>query len=212
MNILTFFSKNKTLSVFITIILLIFVIGVIGNSLIKDTIEDWPETSAELVQKSETRIIDLINTKQESLIKLEQKLISELNSIKIADFNNFHSQIQSLVKNNIRLSIYQKDQLVYWNEKYLDQNSFTEILIYEFGEIFFIQSDINSYFAVRDTFSVNNENYTLFIADIAEKQYQLNEDFFNEISLKDEISNQILTLNILQMLVKRTMVENIHLK
>ncbi|MCW8848630.1 MAG: hypothetical protein OQJ81_01525, partial [Melioribacteraceae bacterium] len=173
---------------------MIFIIGVIGNSLIRNTIENWAETSETIVQETKNKVTELIKLKQENLLEHEKQIISSLKSIKRNDFTGFISQLQHFNQNNLRLSIYQNDSLVYWNENYLDQNSFEETLKYEFGEIFFIQSDIHSYFALRDTVAVNNIIYTLFISDIAEKQYQLNDDYFSEISLKDEISKQIETV------------------
>ena len=190
MNILKFFSKNKVLTLFFTILLLIFVVGVIGNSLIKNKIQTWAETSDSEIQLIENRITEIINWKQQKLKNKKNEIITHLKKNRKGDFNDFQTEFELINTSDLRISIYKNEELFYWNDKYLGQNIFDNLKLY-FDEIFLIHSEINSYFAIKDTFSINNQNYTLDLAKITEKQYNLNQDYFSALSLTEEISHEI---------------------
>lgn len=190
MNIIKFFSKNKVLTLFFTILLLIFVVGVIGNSLIKDKIQSWSETSDYEIKLIENKITEIINWKQQKLKNRKNEIISHLKNIRKNSFKDFHTELELINTTDLRISIYKNEELFYWNNKYLGQNAFNNSKS-NFDEVFLIQSEINSYFAIKDTFSVNKQNFTLDLAKITEKQYNLNQDYFSELSLTEEISHEI---------------------
>ena len=193
MNILKFFSQNKVLSLFVTILLLIFIVGVIGNSLIKNRIQSWAETSDSEIQSIENSITKIIDLKQHELKKTKNEIISHLEVIEENSFFNFHTQLQLINTTDLRISIFQNGDLFYWNDKYLEQNSFND-LDPNFDEIFLMQTEINAYFVIQDTFSANDQHFTLRLAQITEKQYLLNQDYFTELSLTEKISHRIGTV------------------
>ncbi len=190
MNILKFFSKNKVLTLFFTILLLIFVVGVIGNSLIKNKIQTWAETSDSEIKSIENRITEIINWKQQKLKNKKNEIISHLKKVGKNSFNDFYTELELINTTDLRISIFKDEELFYWNNKYLGQGLFNNSES-NFDEVFLMQSEINSYFAIKDTFSINNQNYILELAQITEKQYNLNQDYFNELSLTEEISHEI---------------------
>ncbi len=191
MNISKFFSNNKILSITILLALLIFIVGVIGNQLIEKKIHNWAGSTDQNIESIETIVTQTLNYEQQKLLLITEKVISNLKEISQPTFLNFHKVLSNIVNEELTIAIYKNDELIYWNENYSEQLNIDDTLKFDFGETYFLESDINSYLAIRDSFPINQNNYLIDLAQIVEKQYRLNEDFFNKISLVSEISDKI---------------------
>lgn len=191
MNMIKLFSSYKLLSVIITTLILIFIVGVIGRNKIELKIINWAESTTEKVQELEELANQLIYNKQAQLIGKKDNLLEKLKNVKEAGFENLNEIIPVEKNKNIKLAIYQNEELYFWNENFTEQLIIVDSLKYDFGETYFLESDINSYLIIRDTFSVNNSSFQIYLAEIIEKQYQLNENIFESISLSKDIEEKI---------------------
>jgi signal transduction histidine kinase len=191
MNILKFFSNNKTLSIIILLALLIFTAGVIGNQLIEKKINNWANGIEKKVNSIEVFASQKIHLKQQKLTALKNELLSNLVVVNESNFEEFQKVLSDVDNEAFTTAIYKNDELFYWSNNYLEQLTIDDTLKFDYGETYFLESDINSYLIVKDTFSVKDNYYQIYLAQIVEKQYRLNEDYFSHINLATEISKNI---------------------
>jgi hypothetical protein len=185
-----FFFKNKIITIIISVSLLILILGIAGNYIVQNKYDNWPEQN----QKNITAIISSVDqtldyTKQKFLLEKEN-LISNLTYLEAFDFGNIEKQLEPIDKNLLKFSIFADDSLVFWNEKYNENLRFDDTLGYSFGEIYFLNSGINTYLTVKDTFSINGNTYELNLYKVVEKHYRLNSDFFQKVNLTEDLTRK----------------------
>ncbi len=193
MNILKFLSSNKVLTLIITIVISIFTTGVVGRKLINSKISNWSENTSQYVEDIEISAKQIINYRQDRLLLTKDNLRDELSSLGKVNYNLFNDIISNKNNENLKIAIFQNDELFYWNKYFIEQITIVDSLLHDFGETYFLESDINSYLVVRDTFKVGENEFQLYVAEIIEKQYQLNETYFHEISLTKDIIAELNT-------------------
>ena len=193
MNILKFLSSNKVLTLIITIVISIFIAGVLGLQLIDSKINNWSENTSQYIEDIEKSAKQIINYRQDKLLLTKDNLRTQLLSLDSIVYSDINDIISDKKNENLKIAIFQNDDLFYWNKYFIEQLIIVDSLRHDFGETYFLESDINSYLVVRDTFRIDGSYFQLYIAEIIEKQYQLNESYFREISLTKYIISEINT-------------------
>ena len=187
-NIITSYSKKRILHLVIINILLIFLIGIVGNILLKNTLNNWQTVAEKKIKETEIVATKIINNKYQDLTLKKNSFKLNLSGNK--NFEEFNKIVaQEKFSDNI-IAIKTNDSLVYWNKKYPEKFTFSDSLDNRINETFFLSSGIYTYLYVIDTITINNRLHNLYFAEILEKHFRLNQDYFNHISLAAEISQE----------------------
>ena len=185
-----FISRNRLFSIIILIGILILLLGFIGNQLIKSNIKNWPEQNEEKIISIKNEIINSIDYAQHKLLLQKNSIVEHISEISDTSFNSFQKSLSNLNDNDLKLVIYKDDNLIYWNDKYSENLSIDDTIKFDFGEIYFLQSDINTYLALKDTIRIIDQIFELNFYKIIEKHYRLNADYFVKTSLSQDISER----------------------
>ncbi|MCB0730787.1 MAG: ATP-binding protein [Ignavibacteriae bacterium] len=201
MKVSSLFSKNKVFTLIFSVTIIIFFIGIIGNQLIDLQIKNWSETTNKNVKEIEEKSKIIINNYQNNLVAEKEKIIKKLKNIKDPTFKDYEEIVHKLEFEEQKIAVFKNDELFIWDKHFLENLIPNDSANQNYNETYFLDSGINTYLVIRDTFNINNDLYELFLAQIIEKQYQLNEDYFKEISLTKDISeiiNSDFKINILK--------------
>lgn len=193
MNILKFLSSNKVLTLIIIIVFSIIIVGVVGQQIINSKISNWSENTTQYIEDIEISAKRILNYRQDKLTLTKDKLLAEISSLNKINYSLFNDIISYKKNENLKIAIFQNDELFCWNKYFIEQITIVDTLLHDFGETYFLESDINSYLVVRDTFKVEGNKFQLYIAEIIEKQYQLNETYFHKVSLTKNIIDELNT-------------------
>ncbi len=193
MQFLKFFANDRLLLVIVSVIALIFIIGLVGDIKIQNTISNWAEANPERIDKVEHQILSIIKTHQTYVLNEKERILKNLKSIENPNFEEFNKVITTISTNSIIASIKKNNELICWSKNYDSQDFLNDTTNFEFGETYFLNSRINSFLVVQDTFSISGNSFKLLLAEIIEKHYELNEDYFSEKSVIADITDEINT-------------------
>ncbi|MFC2135893.1 ATP-binding protein [Bacteroidota bacterium] len=192
-----FRGNNKYFILFGLSIIVIIVTGVISPIFINNERENWPDELHDRVERINNSIINQFNTKQIQTINLSDQLKENLSSLAFDNFeiqNHFIQLINSDQFRDLSVQIYDADHnLLAWSEKYL----IDDLLIFpnkqNFGETFFINSDLITFLTVIDTFSIKQDKFFLITSLPFEKEYIIENNYFTELSFSKELSKKLYT-------------------
>ncbi len=191
MKPLKFLYGNKVLSIIISIGISILLIGVIGNYLVQSKLENWPKQNKKEIESIIASIKQTITFKQDKLLLEKERIKSKLERITDTEFQSFQEALEFADPDLLKIAVFKDDSLIYWNEKYIEKLKFDDTLNFDYGESYFLSSDINTYLSIKDTMKFDGILYQISIFQIIEKYYQLNEDFFENVSLSEELKRKV---------------------
>ncbi|MCP5063945.1 MAG: HAMP domain-containing protein [Ignavibacteriae bacterium] len=191
MNLLKSLLKNKTIVAIITIAVAIVIIEIIGNLIIANKVSNWSLTVDTRVVKSEKVALDILNYKQQKLLLSKNEIVKKIISLKNVTSNNLLNIIEESKYNNLVIAIFYQNKLLTWNKKYLNSIKLTDFKDFQYNETFFSNTELNTYLNVIDTTTSNGNKYNLLVSEIVEKKYNLTKEYFDKISLIDELSTKI---------------------
>ncbi|MBN1216315.1 MAG: hypothetical protein JXA99_12850, partial [Candidatus Lokiarchaeota archaeon] len=130
---------------------------------------------------------NLINTSKEIKEKIRKSLpqndiISILNNINLSEYSNY----------SILLFDYKKN-LIGWSENGSINNADTIIEKHNFGESFFLQTDLVTFLSICDTIHYNNNSAYLLVNLPFEKNYVINNKFYKKINFSEKLVDKFLT-------------------
>ncbi|MBI1933569.1 MAG: HAMP domain-containing protein [Ignavibacteriales bacterium] len=183
----SFLKRNKTISILLFVILSIISVGVIGNRIINNEIENWSETIDQKNNSIESGSIDYINTIQTELILEKDLLKNNLKKIDSLDFSEIQKQFINNHNTENIFAVFDSSNIIFWNSNFNQLIIKNDSFKISFGETYFLKSGIDTYLLIKDTISAKSPNQYLICGTIVEKQYELNSAYFKKISLTNEL-------------------------
>lgn len=184
-----FFPKNKAIVTILVIFFSIVAAGVAGHFTIQDRIKNWEDTNKESIAHIQTTAEKIILSYQSELLHKKNSLKKKLDNINPA-FSSIHRVLSKENVNDLIAAIYVEDQIYYWNENVVDPLFFQSIISSEYDDLFFLKTDVSIYLGIKDSIILKGLIYDIYLLEIIEKNYQLNDEYFNEVSLSKEISTK----------------------
>ncbi|MCB9247146.1 MAG: hypothetical protein H6613_00660 [Ignavibacteriales bacterium] len=128
MKFIRYIKQNKTLSILLSVIFSIFIIGIIGNKIINDRIENWSNTIEEKTKSTEQQATSYLNNFQQNFIRNKNIVEAKLNNSDSLTFENIEKSLSNIDLSNNFLAVFQNHVLLYWNENYDQQITFDDTL------------------------------------------------------------------------------------
>ncbi|PID63205.1 MAG: hypothetical protein CR986_00195 [Ignavibacteriae bacterium] len=192
MKIFKLLLKNFTAILIVIVLFVIFLTGIAGRYYINRTITNWQVLSKEKIEESTSIAKKIFKEREKKLLLTKEKIFVSLRQLKNIQFKSIANKLKSEDYKNFQLALFNKnDSLLYWNKFYEEEIFLVDTLSYSFGSTHFVDYGIDTYLAVKDTLTINNKIFKFFLSQIIEKEYELNDLYFNNISLNSEISSKI---------------------
>ena len=191
MNKLKSLLKSKTIVAIISIAVAIVIIEIIGNLVIANKVSNWSQTVDSRVVKSEKVALDILNYKQQKLLLSKNEIVNKIISLENVTSNNLLSIIEESMINKLVIAIFYQNKLLIWNNKFLNSINLSDFKDYQYNETFFSNTELITYLNVIDTTTSNGKQYNILVSEIIEKKYNLTKEYFDSISLIDELSSKI---------------------
>lgn len=189
MKVIDFVKQNKSLAILFFVVISIFVVGVIGNNLIDKEIKNWPDTIDARTKLTEEKSINYLDGIQKKLINEKNLIASELRKIDTLTFDKIENAFSKTDLSENVIAVLSKNNLLFWNTKYVQKISSDDTLKFGFNETYFLKSRIYTYLLIKDTIKTKNAYFLL--GKIVEKEYALNPTYFKEVSLQKDLSQKI---------------------
>ena len=190
MKLVSLLLRNKIITIILTIGLLILLFGIAGNIIVQRKYDNWPAQNQRNINSIISSVNQTLNYHKQKFILEKNEILVKLKSLQSFDFGSINKLSEIINLDPFKVGIYENDSLVFWNERYDEIINSDDTLDFNLGEIYFLNSGINTYLAVRDTFSIKENTYELNLYKIIEKHYRLNSDYFQNINLTEALTKQ----------------------
>lgn len=174
---------------------LIILIGVLSPYYLEKEKENWPNTLEFRIANIESSILEIFKVKQNRLLELSNIVKNEIRNYKgviPADFPGGLADKYDFPRSSIQI-FNDKEKMIAWTRRAAIPEEDFFPLDFEFGETYFYRAGLITYFSVIDTVKINAKNYYLGVSLPIEKRYQIQSDYYENLSLSRDISEKFLT-------------------
>ncbi|MCS7053820.1 MAG: ATP-binding protein [Ignavibacterium sp.] len=190
-------GDGKLFSIVFFILFLLIITGIITEHYIDYTRNNWKSIISEKNNETINIIKKEFNEKEKFLLygleKLKYNLNKELSGSDDV-FRFFIKEINRKDYDDFSIQIFAPNgKLIGWNQnqKFSEDDLFP--LPSLIGETFFLEEDLAFYYSIIDTFHFQSDEFFVFISLPIEKKYRLYNEYFEEISIYNSITNKIQT-------------------
>ncbi len=192
-----FEGDRKYFAIVFFILLLILISGILTPIYVRYTENDWPEKLTEQIQQIETSVNSILLQKEENLLSLSSGLRKKLKAT-LSPGNSSFGALINLVNdpmyNDYSIEVIAPNgKMIAWNRDIAVKQDEVFPLSYPLGETHFFTGDLVTYMSVTDTVKIENDLFYFLISLPIEKEYSLQNQFYNELNFTKEISDQFLT-------------------
>jgi len=192
-----YFSGNrKFITAIIVVIIAIVLLGVIEPVVIKNKNSNWNEELKTRNVLIENSAKDLFKSKETALIQSFEKLKQKIHSLKKRSEykSELFDYLKKINEDGFAAEVYNSaGKLISWNENIL-ADSASNILFKDFiGQTQFTRSDLIVYLSYADSLTIKNKTHYILISLPLEKEYSLRNNYFQNISLNEELSAEFKT-------------------
>ena len=190
-----FKGDRKYLSIVFFVLILILLVGVITPYYISSVTKNWQNELGSRIKNSQDEIVQFINNKEDELIfrknELKKKLHTTLNNNNY-DYGELISSITDSRYNYLLIEVVAPNgRVIAWNKAYGNRTKEIFPLNYPLNEIHFENSSLETELALTDTIKIQNDIFYLLLAKPIEKLYTLQNKYYKELSLQDELSDEL---------------------
>ncbi len=192
-----FEGDRKYFAIVFFILLLILVSGILTPVYIRYTENAWPEKLTEKIQEIESSVNSILQQKESNLLLASAVLNKKLKST-LSPGNSSYGALINLV-NDDRYNDYSVEilapngKLIAWNSSIAISQDDIFPLSFPVGETHFYKGDLTTYLSVTDTVRIENDLFYYLVSLPVEKDYSLQNQYYNELNFTREISERFLT-------------------
>jgi len=193
-----FRGDRKYFAIVFFILVMIFVVGLVTPVLIDNKKDNWNEELSAKIIEIENGIKSIVAEKENELVSIKNQIKSELRkSLNIADYE--YGKLKSLVNKNeyqnYSLEIVAPNgKIIAWNSSPAIEQEEIFPFVYPINETHFFNSPLITYLSIIDTVILHSDKFYLLLSQPIEKHYSLQNKYYTEISLSDELSDKFNTL------------------
>ncbi len=192
-----FEGDRKYFAIVFFILLLILVSGILTPIYIRYTENDWPAKLTEKIQEIESSVNSILKQKENSLLSTSEGLHKKLKTT-LSPGNSSYGALINLVNdemyNDYSVEILAPNgKMIAWNRSIaIDQDDIFP-LSFPIGETHFYKGELVTYLSVTDTVRIENDLFYYLVSLPIEKDYSLQNQYYNELNFTKEISEKYLT-------------------
>ena len=192
-----FEGDRKYFAIVFFILLLILISGILTPIYIRYTENDWPEKLTAQIQEIESSVNSILQQKEENLLSLSSGLRKKLRTT-LSPGNSSFGALINLVNdqmyNDYSVEVLAPNgKMIAWNRDIAVKQDEVFPLSYPLGETHFFTGDLVTYMTVTDTVKIENDVFYFLVSLPIEKEYSLQNQYYNELNFTKEISDQFLT-------------------
>ncbi len=192
-----FEGDRKYFAIVFFILLLILVSGVLTPVYIQYTENDWSEELTEKIQDIESTVNSILKQKEDSLLSTSLTLRKNLKTI-LSPRNSSYGSLINLVNEDVYNDysveiIAPNGKMIAWNNSIAVKQEEVFPLSYPLGETHFYPGDLVTYLTVTDSVRIENDLFYFLVSLPIEKDYSLQNQYYEELNFTKQISEQFLT-------------------
>ena len=189
-----FKGDRKYFSIVFFILIIIAVSGIITNSVLNKTQENWNEILTKEISEIEVSIKSDFNVKQNDI---EDKLNLVRHNLRksLAPENESYKEIVKIINadvfNDYSIEIFAPNgKLIAWNQIIaIDQDELFP-LSFPLGETYFLSKDLLNYLSIIDTSHLESDIFYVAISTPIEEKFKINNQYSKNISFKNELTSK----------------------
>jgi two-component system nitrogen regulation sensor histidine kinase NtrY len=192
-----FEGDRKYFAIVFFILLLILISGILTPVYIRYTENDWSDVLTAKIQNIESTVNSILKQKEDNLKSISSELRRKLKTI----LSPRHSSYGSLI-NLVNDKMYDgysveivapNGKMIAWNSSVAVRQEDIFPLSYPLGEIHFYPGDLITYLTVTDSVRIENDLFYYLISLPVEKEYTLQNQYYEALNFTHEISEEFLT-------------------
>ncbi len=190
-------GDRKYFTIVFFILFLVLLIGIITPVILDSKENSWEAELDSQIKKIENSVLQILRDKVSELLSDKNEIKKELGEVLHAP-NTSYRELIKLV-NDDKYTKYSVEVLapngrtIAWNEKVAIPQENIFPLAYPLGETFFYNSQLITYLSIVDTVTIEHDNFFLVFSSPVEKHYQLQNSYFEPVSLTERLNNNFLT-------------------
>ncbi len=193
----TFEGDRKYFAIVFFILLLILISGILTPVYIRYTENEWPGKLTEKIQDIESSVNSILKQKEASLLSTSSVLHKKLKTT-LSPGNSSYGALINLVNddkyNDYSIEILAPNgRMIAWNRSIAISQDEIFPLSFPVGETHFYKGDLTTYLTVTDTVRIENDLFYFLVSLPVEKDYSLQNQYYNELNFTKEISERFLT-------------------
>ena len=189
-----FKGDRKYFSIVFFILIIIAVSGIITNSVLNKTQQNWNEILTKEISEIEVSIKSDFNTKQND-IEDKLNLVRQNLRKSLAPENESYKEIVKLINDDIfddySIEIFAPNgKLIAWNQIIaIDQDELFP-LSFPLGETYFLSKELLNYLSIIDTSHLESDIFYVAISTPIEEKFKINNQYSKNISFKNELTSK----------------------
>ncbi|MGE5679904.1 MAG: sensor histidine kinase [Bacillota bacterium] len=191
-------EDKKYFFLFSLLLLIIFILGIISPVLVEKKRQNWESELKAITTTIDGSVQSKISDMESEILRLKSEVKSEVGKVlsqnKVPNGNLFDLlNKQNYAGNSIE--IYDNSrEMIAWTPETAPSGSRLLQLDYQPGEIHFCRTGLQTYLCVIDTLNISGGgDYFLSVSIPVEKYYKLQNNYFRNVSLSEELSQKFMT-------------------
>ncbi|MCW8809549.1 MAG: ATP-binding protein [Ignavibacteriaceae bacterium] len=191
-------GDRKYFAIVFFILLLIFFVGLISPVLIEKERSDWDKELSDKILEIENGVKAVLSGKENRLVETKNRIKNELHKTLITtdyEYGDLISLANSEINKDYSVEVVAPNgKIIAWNNIIAIKQEEIFPFVYPLNEVHFFNSPLITYLNIIDTVKVQSDIFYLLISSPIEKNYSLQNKFFNEVSFSEELANRFNTL------------------
>jgi signal transduction histidine kinase len=193
-----FKGDRKYFAIVFFILAIIFAIGLSTPILIGDKKANWNNELSNKILEIEDGVKSLLAEKENQLITTKDRIKNELHQTLITtsyEYGNLISLLNREINKEYSIEIVAPNgKIIAWNDIIAINQEEIFPFVYPINEVYFFNSSLITYLTIIDTVKVQTDVFYLLLSAPVEKHYNLQNKFYKEVSLSEELAIRFNTL------------------
>lgn len=193
-----FKGDRKYFAIVFFILALIFLVGLITPILIEKEKTNWDKELSDKILEIENGVKTIIAEKENQLIEIKNRIKNDLHKT-LATTAYEYGNLISLVNRDINKEnsieiVAPNGKIIAWNDVIAIKQDEIFPFVYPLNEVHFFNSSLITYLTIIDTVKAHSDVFYVLISLPIEKHYYLQNKFYKEVSLSEELARRFNTL------------------
>ncbi len=192
-----FKGDRKYFAIVFFIIILILLSGIISPIIVSEIENNWNSKLSLQIQEIQGYATSSFQKKENILLKISNSVKNDLRKVlqpKNSSYGALIKLINKDIYNDYSIEVLAPNgKLIAWNNKLsIPQNDILP-LSFPAGQTHFYNSDLTAFLTITDTLFVENEVFYFVVSSTIQKQFSLQNPYFNQIDFSKQLSDKYLT-------------------
>ena len=189
-----FKGDRKFFTIVFFVLIAVFLVGLVTPVIIENKKSNWEEILNIEIKEIEKSTISLFIQKEKVLLQNKNQIKEKLRSTLYATAYNYGELISLLNDESYAEYLLEviapNGKIIAWNKNISIKQEDIFPFVYPIDEAHFYSKGLFTHLTVIDTVKIVNDVFYLIVSKPVEKHYSLQNKFYSELSLKEELSEK----------------------